>query len=171
MNPQEICCPIEACPARGQFGKGNINIHDRKKKRYRCNVCGHAFSQTKGTPFYRLHHKRELFTTVVKLLAKDCPRQAIVFAFGLDERTVADWEARAGIQCEKVHQHLVEQPRELGEVQCDELRVKCRRGLLVWMAFATQVRTWLWIGGEVAPQRDESLIRLFFAKNRSNLVS
>ncbi|HWQ35503.1 MAG TPA: hypothetical protein VNQ79_21840 [Blastocatellia bacterium] len=94
LNPQAICCPIAACPARGQFGKGNLNIHDQKKKRYRCNVCGHAFSQTKGTPFYRLHHQRELFTTVIKLLAKGCPREAIVFASGLDERTVADWEAR-----------------------------------------------------------------------------
>jgi len=159
MNPQEICCPIEDCPARGQFGKGNINIHDQKKKRYRCKVCGHAFSQTKGTPFYRLRHKRELFLTVVKLLAKGCPRQAIVFAYGLDERTVADWAARAGLQCEKVQQHLVEQGRELGEVQCDELRVKCRCGLVIWMALAIQVTTRLWLGGEVAPKRDENLIR------------
>jgi transposase-like protein len=171
MNPQAISCPIEACPARGQFGQGNIKIHDQKKKRYRCNLCGHAFSQTKGTPFYRLHHKRELFTTVIKLLAKGCPRQAIVFAFGLDERTVADWEASAGIQCEKVQQHLVEQGRELGEVQCDELRVKCRRGLVVWMAFAMQVRTRLWIGGEVAPQRDESLIRRLIERVKSSALS
>ena len=159
LNPQAICCPIVDCPARGQFGKGNIQIHDQQKKRYRCKVCRHAFSQTKGTPFYRLHHQRELFTTVVKLLAKGCPRQAIVFAYDLDERTVAAWEARAGRQGEKVQQHLVEQPRELGEVQCDELRVKCRRRLIVWMAFAMQVTTRLWLGGEVAPQRDESLIR------------
>ena len=159
MNPQAVCCPIADCPARGQFGQGNIKIHDQQKQRYRCKVCGHAFSQTKGTPFYRLHHKGELFTTVIKLLAKGCPRQAIVFAFGLDERTVAACEARAGRQCEQVQQQLVEQPRELGEVQCDELRVKCRRGVVVWMACAIQVATRLWLGGEVAPQRDERLIR------------
>lgn len=43
---------------------------------------------------------------IVKLLAKGCPRQTIVFAFGLDERTVADWEYRAGLQCEKVQQQV-----------------------------------------------------------------
>jgi len=159
MNPQEICCPNEDCPARGQFGKGNINIHDRRKKRYRCNACEKAFSQTKGTPFYRLHHKGELFTTVIKLLAKGCPRQAIVFAYGLDERTVADWGMRAGIQCEKVQQHLVEQPRELGEVQCDELRIKCRHQVVAWMAFAIQVSTRLWLGGAVDAQREVGLIK------------
>jgi transposase-like protein len=150
MNPHQICCPIEDCPARGQLDKGNIKIHDRKKRRYRCVVCSHAFSETKGTPFYRLHKERELFTLIVKLLARGCPRQAIVFAFGLDERTVADWEARAGLQCQKVQEHLVEQGRELGEVQCDELRVKCRRASVVWMAFAIQVGTRLWLGGAVA---------------------
>jgi transposase-like protein len=159
MNPQEISCPIADCPARGQFGQGNIKIHDQQKKRYRCKVCRHAFNQTKGTPFYRLHHKRELFTTVIKLLAKGCRRQAIVFAFRLDEPTVADWEARASIQCEQIQQQLVEQPRQLGEVQGDQLRVKCRPGLVLWMAFAMQVATRLWLGGEVAPERDESLIR------------
>jgi transposase-like protein/IS1 family transposase len=159
MNPHQICCPIADCPARGQLDKGNIKIHDRKKRRYRCVVCSHAFSETKGTPFYRLHKERELFTLIVKLLARGCPRQAIVFAFGLDERTVADWEARAGLQCQKVQEHLVEQGRELGEVQCDELRVKCRRASVVWMAFAIQVATRLWLGGAVAQQRDEGLIR------------
>jgi len=159
MNPQEICCPIEDCPARGQFGKGNIKIHDQKKKRYRCQVCGHAFSQTRGTPFYRLHHRRELFITVIKLLSKGCPRQAIVFAYDLDERTVADWEARAGTQCEKLQQQLVERGRELGEVQADELRVKCRRRRVVWMAFAMQVATRLWLAGEVALERNQDLIR------------
>jgi len=33
---------------------------------------------------------------VIVLLAYDCPVQAIVKAFGLDERTVADWHSRAG---------------------------------------------------------------------------
>jgi transposase-like protein len=159
MNPHQISCPIESCRARGQFDQGNIKIHDRQKRRSRCAVCGHAFSETKGTPFYRLHKGRELFTLIVKLLSHGCPRQAIVFAFGLEERTVADWEARAGLQCQKVQAQLVEQGRELGEVQCDELRVKCRRAAIGWMAFAIQVSTRLWLGGAVAQQRDEGLIR------------
>ena len=44
--------------------------------------------------------------------------------FGLDERTVLSWQERSGKHCEQVHQHLVEQPRDLGQVQGDEIRVK-----------------------------------------------
>lgn len=43
------------------------------------------------------------------------------------------WHKRAGVQSRQVHEHLVEQPRDLREVQCDELRVKMQRGV-VWVA-------------------------------------
>jgi IS1 family transposase len=94
----------------------------------------------------------------VTLLAHGCPVQAIVAAFGFDERTVADWLDRAGVHCHAVHEHLVETPRRLGQVQADELRVKTQ-GTIVWMAMALMVPTRLWLGGEVSPQRDLSLIR------------
>ena len=38
---------------------------------------------------YRLHESAELLVLVVTLLCHGCPVQAIVAAFGLDERTVA----------------------------------------------------------------------------------
>jgi transposase-like protein len=74
----------------------------------------------------------------VTLLAYGCPIQAIVAAFGLDERTVVSWQERAGKHCKGVHEHLVERPRELGQVQGDEIRVKIQGGV-VWMARALQV--------------------------------
>lgn len=95
--------------------------------------------------------------TVVTLLAHGCPPQAIVAAFGLDERTVADWQQRAAAQCQQVQEHLVEQPHDLGEVQLDELRVK-RQGGIVWVAMALMSRTRLWLGGEVSPHRDRQLL-------------
>jgi hypothetical protein len=79
-------------------------------------------------------------TLVVTLLAHGCPLQAIVIAFGFDERTVARGGARAGVQGRAVQEHLVEQPRDLGQVQADEIRVKTPRGI-VWMALAMMVRT------------------------------
>ena len=60
---------------------------------------------------------------VVTLLAQGCPLQALVAAFGFDERTIAAWWARSGRQGQAVHEYLVEQPRDLGQVQADELRV------------------------------------------------
>ena len=75
---------------------------------------------------------------MVTLMAHGCPLQAIVVAFGYDERTVAGWLARAGDQGQAVQEHLVEQPRDLGQVQADEIRVK-KQGGIVWMALAMMV--------------------------------
>ena len=38
-----------------------------KRRRYRCVGCGQTFSSTKGTPYYRLQHRRTTFDTVVTL--------------------------------------------------------------------------------------------------------
>ena len=157
MDPQTQFCPNMACPARGKINAANIVVHSRKELRYKCTVCGKTFAASTGTPFYRLRHSLELVTTVVTLLAYGCPSQAIVAAFGLDERTVYDWQRRAGQHSQAVHEHLVEQPRDLEQVQADEIWVKVQ-GHVVWLAMALMVRTRLWLGGVVSPQRDERLI-------------
>jgi len=146
------------CPARGQAGKGNIGVHSHQDKRWRCRVCPKTFAETKGTAFYRLHTPVEILTLVVTWMAHGCPLQALVAAFGFDERTVAAWRERAGRQSRAVHEHRVEQPRDLGQVQADELCVKAQ-GRLLWMALALRVSTRLWLGGEVSQPRDLSLLR------------
>jgi hypothetical protein len=105
------------------------------------------------------------FCPIVTLLAHGCPVQAIVAAFGLDERTIATWWARSGRQGQAVHEYLVEQPRDVGQVQADELRVK-KQGGIVWMALAMMVKTRLWLGGEVSEQRDMPLIRQLIERVR-----
>ena len=157
MDSQRAFCPNSDCPATGHEGRGNIVIHSRRDRRYKCKECGRTFTQTKGTPFYRLRHQPEVVVQVVTLLAWGCPPQAIVAAFDLDERTVADWQQRAAAQCQQVHEHFVQPPRDLGEVQADELRVK-RQGAIVWVALAMQTATRLWLGGAVSEHRDGRLI-------------
>ena len=166
MDPQTVFCHNPACPARGQVGKGNIRIHSQKERRYICDGCKKTFAETKGTPFYRLHKAQDIFVLVVTLLAYGCPIQAIVAAFHLDERTVVSWQERSGKHCEKVHQHLVEQPRDLGQVQGDEIRVKVQ-GAIVWMAMAIQVGPRLWLGGAVCTCRDTTLITCLMQKVRA----
>jgi transposase-like protein/IS1 family transposase len=165
MNPTTVFCPNLACPARGQTGQGNIGIHSRQEKRFICTQCRKTFTTTKGTAFYRLRTSTETVTLVVTLMAHGCPLQAIVVAFGFDERTVARWGARAGLHGQAVQEHLVEQPRDLGQVQADEIRVKTQGGL-VWMALAMMVRTRLWLAGEVSVQRDMPLIRRLMERVR-----
>jgi hypothetical protein len=96
--------------------------------------------------------------TVVTLLAYGCPIQAIVHAYGLDERTVADWQKRAGNQSQRVHEAIVEQGHvESQHIQADELRAKGRK-IIIWMAFAMDIRTRLWMAGVVSHHRDRPLI-------------
>jgi transposase-like protein len=166
MDPQRVFCPNPDCPARGQTGKGNIGIHSQRERRYRCRACGRTFSARRGTTFYRLRSAEETVTIVITLLAHGCPLQAIVVAFGLDERTVQAWHKRAGAHCQRVQAHLVEQPRDLGQVQADELWVKLQ-GLKVWMAMALQVSTRLWLGGVLSAQRDRHLIGALVQKIRA----
>jgi transposase-like protein/IS1 family transposase len=158
MDPTIIFCPHEHCPARGQTGQGNIGIHSQKEQRFICHECDKTFSARRGTVFYRLRTSAAPVVLVVTLLAHGCPVQAIVAAFGFDERTVADWWARSGRQGQAVQEFLVERPRDLGQVQADELRVK-KQGGIVWMALAMMVKTRVWLGGEVSEQRDLPLIR------------
>ncbi len=166
MDPQTVFCPNMGCPARGKIGKGNIVIHSQKEARYKCNECGKTFAATRGTPFYRLHHSLDLVSCIVTLLAFGCPLQAIVVAFDLDERTVMDWQTRAGQHTQRVHDHLVEQPRDLEQVQADEIRVKAQ-GKVLWMAMAIMVRTRLWLGAAISPSRDEDLLEALFQQVRA----
>jgi transposase-like protein len=159
MNPQELFCPNIDCPARGQIGKGNIGIHYAKKKRCICHVCGKTFTTSKGTLFYRLRTSAVTVMLVITLLAYGCPIQAIVKAFGFDERTVRDWWRRSGAHCRAVHAYKVEQSQiDLQQAQADEIKAKRQEGHF-WMALAMMVPTRLWLGGVVSEKRDLALIQ------------
>jgi IS1 family transposase len=107
--------------------------------------------------FEGLRKPMDLIVVVVTLLSYGCPIQAIVHAFGLDERTVAQWRDQAGAHCQRVHQDLVEQGKlDLMHIQADEIRVKgCK--MIAWMGLAMMVSTRLWLGGVVQFSRDRSL--------------
>jgi hypothetical protein len=104
-----------------------------------------------------LRKPTDLIVIVVTLLAYGCPLQAIVHAYGLDERTVASWRDRAGTHCQRVHQELIEQGKlDLIHVQAEEIRVK-GRSMIAWMGLSLMVSTRLWLGGTVSLTRDKSL--------------
>jgi len=162
MDPHATFCPNLDCPARGQVGQGNITSHSYHPRRFRCTVCTHTFSARRGTPFYRRRTPETIMIQVTTLVAHGCPIPAIEAAFGLQRRTVQRWVDAAGAHCEQIHQQHVLQPRDLGQVQADELRVKTQRGIL-WMALALMVSTRLWLGGVLSPTRDTLLIQRLVA--------
>jgi len=166
MDPTKVFCHNPDCPANGKLGLGNIGVHSIKQKRYICHVCKKTFTESKGSVFYRLRYTDEFVSLIITLITFGCPTTAIVKAFRLDERTVADWQRRAGIHCQKVHQNLVQKPRDLKQVQADEIRVKYQGGI-AWLAMAIAVSTRLWLGGVVSDCRDVDLITALIEQVRS----
>jgi transposase-like protein len=159
MDPTQAFCHNPACPDRGKLGQGNIKPHSQKERRLRCDTCQKTFAASKGTPFYRLHKDTTLMLIVLTLRAHGCPPQAIVAAYGLDERTVADWQHKGGQHGQRVQQHFLDtKPLELQPVQADELYGKVQGGRL-WLAMAMAVPSRLWLGGVISPVRDLGLIQ------------
>jgi transposase-like protein/IS1 family transposase len=157
MDASKQFCPNMECTSRGQIGQKNIVIHAKSPARYRCKTCKKTFSAKTGTVLEGLRKPTPLILIVLVLLAYGCPIQAIVHAFGLDERTVADWRDRAGKHCEKVHKEQIERGDiDLQHVQADEIRVKAR-GSILWMGLAIMISTRLWIAGDVSNTRDRHL--------------
>ncbi len=70
---------------------------------------------------------------------------------------------------ERVQRHLIEHPRDLGQVQVDEIRVK-QPGQVVWLAMALPVATRLWLGAALSVPRDEALLTTLIQKVRQCTV-
>jgi transposase-like protein len=153
MRPELAVCPNSACGASGRIG-----VHSIKERRYKCHACGKTFAETTGTILFGLKHPLWLVLVVLALLACGCPVPAVVFAFGLDERTVADWQRKGGRHARQIQEHLVCQGQvDVGQVQADELYTKTQAGPL-WVATAMTVFSRLWLWGAIGWQRDQALI-------------
>ena len=145
--------PCPYCPAPTRVG-----VHSKQQGRYRCHGCRKTFTQTHSTPLYRLKSDLNVVTLVVTLLIFGCPLPAIVMAFKIDERTLADWLDKAGEHAQRVQDHLVCQGQlDLGQVQADERWCRSQRGVL-WVATAISVASRLLIWGSVASGRTEAMI-------------
>jgi transposase-like protein len=159
MNPPTPFCHHPDCPAHGKVGLGNIGVYSKKERRLYCKLCKKPFAATKGTAFYRLQTDPETVALVLTLLSRGCPPQAIVAAFGFDERTVAHWQLTAGQHCQRVHEHwTTEHPVEVQHAQADELWIKAV-GRRLWLGMAIAVPFRLWLGGVIGEQRDRSFLR------------
>lgn len=157
-----IACPYEDCQATDRIG-----VHSYKERRYKCHACGRSFAETRGTPLYDTKYPHWVIVLALTLLGHGCPLQAIVAAFFIDERTMADWQQRAGQHGERIQDRVVCNGQiELGQVQADELKVKTQHGF-VWMATAICVFSRLFLWGEVAYERNKTLIERVIAHVRA----
>ena len=171
MDASREYCLNDACPSRGKVGQGNIIIHDSSRGRYRCNICKKTFNQRRGTALEGIRQPDNLFVTVISLLSHGCPIQAVVYTYEIDERTVASWQERAGLHCEKVHQEKIEQGNlDPKQAQVDEIRVKARE-MVIWMGLAMMVPTRLWMAGLVSKTRDSNFTDKLLQKVRNCCIA
>ena len=168
MNPHPLFCRNLACPSRGLQYQDNIRVHDSLRQRYRCTTCNKTFRVTEGTLFHGKKYPPETIARVITLLSLGCPLQAIVVAFEIDERTVHSWREQAGKHCQAFHEvQVTQQTMDLGQVQADEMYVKLQKRLVLWMAMAICVPTRLWLGGVLAPSREQGLLQKLADKVKS----
>jgi transposase-like protein len=149
---------LVVCPECGEGTNGRIGVHSQQERRYKCHGCGKTFSDTQGTPLYGLKHPHWLVVMVLTLLAYGCPVPAIVAAFGLDERTVSDWQQKAGRHAQQVQAEVVCNGQvDIGQVQGDEFYVKTQCGG-VWIATGMSVFSRWFLWGAVSIERNTALV-------------
>src|SRR5215210_3592977 len=162
MRPELVVCPKSDCGASDAIG-----IHSHKERRYICHACHRTFAETTGTMLYGRKHPIWLVLVVLSLLAYGCPTQAIVATFELDERTIADWQLKAGRHAKTLQEQVVCQGQvDVGQVQADELYTKTQAGP-VWIATAMTVFSRLWLWGAISWQRDVALVEPVIAHVRA----
>jgi len=88
--------------------------------------------------FHRLHKTKNLMTLILTLLAHGCLLQAVVVAFGLDERTVKAWLRRRDNIATKCMNIWCNSRATWDNVQADEIRAKMQNAVL-WLVVAVQV--------------------------------
>ena len=100
MDPSLQACPNLACPDKGTIGAGNIRVHSRGERRYRCRTCRRTFNERTGTPFNHLQVPTDIALLVVlwrlryKLSLRDLAAMVLTRGFTFTHEAVREWEAR-----------------------------------------------------------------------------
>ena len=103
-----------------------------------------TFSSTKGTPYYRLQHRRANFDTVVALRVEGVSISAIARVEGIAWNTVARWLERAALSCRRFNSRRIT-GFAVEELQADEIRSFAGgKDRITWVFAAIEVWSRLW---------------------------
>ena len=143
-------CLNPAYTFHGKIGSGNIARHgfyttrSGNRRRYRCVSCGKTFSSTKGTPYYRLQHRRATFDTVVALRVEGVSISAIARVEWIAWNTVARWLEKAADACRRFNSGRIS-GFGVEELQADEIRSFAgAKTQTTWIFVAIEVWSRLW---------------------------
>src|SRR5262245_9192378 len=99
---KSLSCPNRHCPRAVKnaaiIRHGFYRTKSAKRRRYQCQACGKTFCLTKGTPYYRLQHRRARFDEVACLSVEGLNKSAIARVKQVAWNTVHRWkEQLAGV--------------------------------------------------------------------------
>ncbi len=90
-------------------------------RRYRCTGCGKTFCSRKGTPYYRIQHRRSTFDEFVALSVEGENKSAISRVKRVAWNTVDRWLERAATCCRRFNDEMIKD-LHVPELQADEIR-------------------------------------------------
>ncbi len=107
-------CPHEKCPDYGKVQSTQIrknlqkNGHSRNgRQRYRCLTCGHTFTQTRGTLFYRRRVPDSEILRVLAMLSEGSRISSVSRTTGHKEDTILAWLREASKHAQAVEEVLL----------------------------------------------------------------
>ena len=159
---KSLSCLNPECPLHGKVGSGSVIRHgfyrtrSGKRRRYRCRSCAKTFCSTKGTPYYRLHHRRSTFDAVVALRVEGVSISAIARVKGIAWNTVARWLEKAAAACRRFNDQTIT-GFEVAELQADEIRTFAGgKAKPTWILAAIEVWSRLWPSTSFTASDDEA---------------
>lgn len=143
-------CQNPECPLFQKVGAGNVvpcgfyKTKAGKRRRRRCKSCRVTFCSTKGTPYYRLQHRRSTFDEVAALSVEGVSKSAISRVKQIGWNTVDRWLERAAAYCKEFNDKTIT-GLEIPELQADEIRTfAASKDDVVWIFATLDVSSRLW---------------------------
>jgi transposase-like protein len=113
-------CPISACSNSFSIvPHGFYKTKSGRRRRYRCTSYGKTFCSTRGTPYYRLQHRRSTFDEVASLSVEGVSKSAIARVKRIAWNTVDRWLERASECCRRFNDTTIT-GLDVPEIQADE---------------------------------------------------
>lgn len=117
-------CPDESCSDYGKLQneaeKPNIIKYGKTKagrQRYKCKTCGHTFTETKGTIFYRKRTKEAGIIETLAWIAEGARISSIERVKGHKEDTIIGWIREAAEHADAIEEVLlVEYQLDRGQI-------------------------------------------------------
>lgn len=124
IDVSEFWCWNEGCPDYSKRDRGNIRVKEIMKKSQHtlllCRTCGHCFSETRGTPFFKLKTSIDEVAHALSLLPEKGSIRAVARYTGHKPDTIIEWIKLAGAHAKEVNDYFL-QEMHLDKVQIDEI--------------------------------------------------